>query len=130
MSNNQYIDPGLAEAWAESEAARKARHPNAALKEMLESGASLGDMLSGMNKIYAVVKYGGEIVIANIVGRKIDFMSDREFHKMMANQVFESRRKNNQTQSPLVQLGLSSAIHRARGRLRAGWTSRDFRATC
>jgi hypothetical protein len=88
MSSNEYIDPGLAEAWAESEAARKARHPNAALKDMLERGASLDDLLSAMNKIYAVVRYGGEIVIANIVGRKIDFMSDLDFHKMMANQVF------------------------------------------
>jgi hypothetical protein len=90
MPNQQSIDPGLAEAWAEHEAARKARHPNAALKEMLEKGASLSDLLSAMNKIFAVVRYGDQIVIANIVGKKIDFMSDREFHKMMANQVFRS----------------------------------------
>jgi Family of unknown function (DUF5906) len=90
MSNNQSFDPGLAEAWAESEAAKKARHPNAALKDMLERGAGLDDLLSAMNKIYAVVRYGGEIVIANIVGRKIDFLSDHDFHKMMANQVFRS----------------------------------------
>jgi hypothetical protein len=87
MSN---YDPGLAEAWAQHEEARKARHPNAALKEMLERGASLNDLLSTMNKIYAVVRYGDQIVIANIVGKKIDFMSDREFHKMMANQVLRS----------------------------------------
>jgi hypothetical protein len=85
MSNNPF-DPGIAEAWAEHEAARKARHPNAALKDMLEKGASLSDLRSAMNKIYAVVKYGDQIVIANIVGKKIDFMADREFHKMMANQ--------------------------------------------
>jgi hypothetical protein len=89
MSNDEFIDLGLAEAWAEQEAARKARHPNAALKEMLEQGASLNDLLSAMNKIYAVVRYGDQIVIANIVGKKIDFMSDREFHKMMANQVLQ-----------------------------------------
>src|SRR5271169_1796619 len=90
MSSNESIDPSLAEAWAEHEAARKARHPNTALKEMLEKGASLSDLLSAMNKIFAVVRYGDQIVIANIVGKKIDFMSDREFHKMMANQVFRS----------------------------------------
>jgi Family of unknown function (DUF5906) len=89
MSNNAF-DPNLAEAWAEHEAARKARHPNAALKDMLERGASLDDLLSAMNKIYAVVKYGDDIVIANIVGKKINFMSDREFHKMMANQVLRT----------------------------------------
>jgi hypothetical protein len=81
---------GLAEAWDEHQAAENARHPNAALKEMLERGANLEDLLSAMNKIYAVVRYGDQIVIANIVGKKIDFMSDREFHKMMANQVFRS----------------------------------------
>lgn len=69
MSNNT-LNPGLAEAWAEHEAARKARHPNAALKDTLERGASLDDLLSAMNKIYAVVKYGDDIVIANIVGKK------------------------------------------------------------
>jgi hypothetical protein len=89
MPNNGF-DPGLAAAWAEHEAARKARHPNAALKDMLERGASLDDLLSAMNKIYAVVKYGDQIVIATVVGNKIDFMSDREFHKMMANQVLRS----------------------------------------
>jgi hypothetical protein len=90
MSNHEFSDPGLAEALAEHEAARKARHPNAAFKDMLEGGASLSDLLSAMNKIYAVVKYGDQIVIANIVGKNIDFMSDREFHKMMANQVLRS----------------------------------------
>ena len=86
MSSNESIDLGLQEAWAEHEASRKARHPNAALKDMLEKGASLSDLRSAMNKIYAVVKYGDQIVIANIVGKKIDFMADREFHKMMSNQ--------------------------------------------
>jgi hypothetical protein len=90
MSNQKPIDPGLQEASAEHEAAKKARHPNAALKETLEQGASLSDLLSAMNKIFALVRYGDQFVIANIVGKKIDFMSDREFHKMMANQVFRS----------------------------------------
>ncbi|SHL47317.1 primase-helicase family protein [Bradyrhizobium lablabi] len=87
MSNNAF-DPGLAEAWAEHEAARKARHPNAALKDMLERGASLSDLRSAMNKIFAVVRYGDQILIANIVGKTINFMSDSDFHKMLANQVF------------------------------------------
>jgi hypothetical protein len=84
-------DPfGLVEAWRQHLAAQKARHPNAALKEMLDRGANLGDLLSAMNKIYAVVKYGDQIAIANIVEKRVDFMSDREFHKMMANQVLRS----------------------------------------
>jgi uncharacterized protein DUF5906 len=89
MSDDAF-DPGLAEAWAEHEAARKARHPNAALKDALERGASLDDLLSAMNKIFALVRYGGQTVIANIVGKKIDFMSLSDFHNMMANQVFRS----------------------------------------
>jgi len=87
MSNNGY-DPGLVEGWEEHEAAKKARHPNAALKDKLERGANLSELMSAMNEIYAVVKYGDQIVIATIVGKKIDFMNDREFHKMMTNQVF------------------------------------------
>jgi hypothetical protein len=89
MSDYKF-DSGLAEAWAQHEEARKARHPNAALKEMVERGASLSDLLSAMNKIYAVVRYGDQIVIANIVDKKIDFMSEREFHKMLANQILRS----------------------------------------
>ena len=108
MSNSQLMDPGLVEAWADHEAARKARHPNAALVDMIERGASLDDLLSAMNKIFAVVKYGDQIVIANIVGKKIDFMSDREFHKMMANPNLpvSERQDNDQAQSPLVQLDI------------------------
>src|SRR4029078_9999975 len=87
MSNNEYIDLGLAEAWAEHQAAKKARHPNASLKDMVERGATLPNLLTAMNKIYAVVKYGDQIVIATIVGKKVDFMVEREFHKMLSNQV-------------------------------------------
>lgn len=90
MSDHQFVDPGLAEAAAEQEAARKARHPNAMLKDMLEQGARLDDLLSMMNTIFAVTRYGDQIVIANFAGKNISFMSDREFHKMMANQVFRT----------------------------------------
>jgi hypothetical protein len=89
MSNNEYIDLGLAEAWAEHQAAKKARHPNASLKDMVERGATLPNLLTAMNKIYAVVKYGDQIVIATIVGKKVDFMGEREFHKMLSNQVVQ-----------------------------------------
>ena len=78
-ASNDSIDLGLEEAWAEHEAAKKARHPNAALKDMLEKGAILSDLLSAMNKIYAVVKYGDQIVIANIVGKKIRFYGRQRF---------------------------------------------------
>jgi Family of unknown function (DUF5906) len=80
-----YDSIGLAEAFAEHEARQAARHPNALLKDMSERGARLEDILTAMNKIFAVVKYGDSIVIANIVGKQLSFMSDQEFHKMLAN---------------------------------------------
>ena len=80
-----YDSIGLAEAFAEHKATQAARHPNALLKDMVERGARLGDVLSAMNKIFAVVRYGDSIVIAYVVGKQLSFMSDREFHKMLAN---------------------------------------------
>jgi hypothetical protein len=80
-----YDSIGLAEAFAEHEARQAATHPNALLKDMFERGAQLEDLLSAMNKIFAVVKYGDSIVIANIVGKQLSFISDQEFHKMLAN---------------------------------------------
>jgi hypothetical protein len=85
-----YDSIGLAEAFAEHEATQAARHPNALLKDMFERGAQLEDIQSAMNKIFAVVKYGDSIVIANIVGKQLSFMSDQEFHKMLANMAYEN----------------------------------------
>jgi hypothetical protein len=78
-------DFGLEEASAEHDARQAAKHPNALLKDMFERGEPLGDVLSAMNKIFAVVRYGDSIVIANVVGKQLSFMSDQEFHKMLAN---------------------------------------------
>jgi hypothetical protein len=80
-----YDSIGLAEAFAEHKVRQAARHPNARLKDMVERGAPLNDVLSAMNKIFAVTKYGDSIVIANDVNKQLSFMSDREFHKMLAN---------------------------------------------
>ena len=46
---------GLAEAWAKHLARQKARHPNAALKDMFDRGAGIEDLFSEMNKLLAVV---------------------------------------------------------------------------
>jgi hypothetical protein len=70
-------------------ATQKPKHPNAALKDMVDRGALLSDVLKAMNEIYAVVKYGDHAVIANVIGRHISFMSVPEFHKMLANQRIE-----------------------------------------
>jgi hypothetical protein len=87
-----YDSIGLAEAFAEHEARQAARHPNALLQDMFERGARPQDILSAMNKIFAVVKYGDGIVIANIVAKQLSFMSDQEFHKMLANLAYVNAR--------------------------------------
>ena len=38
-----------------------------------------------MNKTYAVVRYGSQILIASIIGNDINIMKDQDFHKMFAN---------------------------------------------
>jgi hypothetical protein len=83
-----YDSIGLAEAFAEHEARQAAKHPNALLKEMFERGESPDDLLSAMNKIFAVVRYGDSIVIANTIGKQVSFISEQEFHKMLANMTY------------------------------------------
>lgn len=80
-----YDSIGLAEAWAQHLAIEAAKHPNALLKEMFDRGAGVEELLSEMNKLFAVVKYGDGICVANIIGKQLDFMSEQEFHKMLAN---------------------------------------------
>jgi Family of unknown function (DUF5906) len=89
-----YDDLGFEEAWAAHEARKKALHPNAALTEMIDRGAPLDEVLSAMNKIFAVVKYGNSIAIANIVGNTVAFMEVQDFHKMLANQFVLIRRSD------------------------------------
>jgi len=64
---------GLAEAWAEHLARQKARHPNAALKGMFDREAGIEDLLSEMNKVFAVVKYGHGTMLptVRIAGRRL-----------------------------------------------------------
>lgn len=59
-------------------------HPNAELKRMFHD-EPLSDVLVAMNKIFAVVKYGDQILIANIIAKHVEFFGEPEFHKMMAN---------------------------------------------
>jgi hypothetical protein len=85
-----YDSTGLEEAFAEHIARQASRHPNARLKDMFERGARSDEVLSEMNKIFAVVRYGDSIVIANIVGKNLSFISEWEFHKMLANLAYKS----------------------------------------
>jgi Family of unknown function (DUF5906) len=62
-------------------------NPAAALMALRDQGADMKMLLTAINRTYAVVKYGGEIVVASIIGNKIEFMKTDEFHKMFANLV-------------------------------------------
>jgi hypothetical protein len=50
-----------------------------------DQGAGLKTLLAAMNNTYAAVKYGGQIMVASIVGNDIQFMKLHDFHNMFAN---------------------------------------------
>ena len=60
-------------------------NPVAVLRGMLERGYGITGLAVVMNDHYAVVKYGGQIMIASINGNDINFMKVDDFHKMLAN---------------------------------------------
>src|SRR5262249_35031966 len=60
-------------------------NPVAALMTLRDQGADINTLLAAMNQTYAVVKYGGQIVVAVIVNDDITFMKVEDFHKMFAN---------------------------------------------
>jgi Family of unknown function (DUF5906) len=62
-------------------------NPVAALKKLCDEGANIATLLDAMNEAFAVTKYGGEVVIAFLVGKDISFMTVDHFHKMFANLV-------------------------------------------
>jgi hypothetical protein len=61
--------------------------PVSSLRRLRDQGADTNVLLSEMNKTYAVVKYGSKIVVASIVGKDVETMTDDHFHKMFANLV-------------------------------------------
>jgi hypothetical protein len=62
--------------------------PVSALLTLREQDADIGTLLSTMNKTYAVVRYGNDILVANIVGNDVSCMNEQNFHKMLANLEF------------------------------------------
>jgi hypothetical protein len=55
------------------------------LRGMLEQGYNVDALAGTMNNNFAVVKYGGQIMVATIIGDGISFMKVDDFHKMFAN---------------------------------------------
>jgi Family of unknown function (DUF5906) len=60
-------------------------NPVAVLRGMLERGHDINNIAAAMNNNFAVVKYGGQIMVATIIGDDISFMKVDDFHKMLAN---------------------------------------------
>ena len=50
-----------------------------------DQGANINILMAAMNQTYAVVKYGGQIMVAAIIGDDVSFMKVHDFHKMLAN---------------------------------------------
>ena len=67
--------------------------PVVALKKLYRIGADNETMFSVLNKNYAVVKYGSEILVARIMDNDITVMKVHDFHNIFANvRVLEGRR--------------------------------------
>jgi hypothetical protein len=50
-----------------------------------DRGADIKTLLVAMNENYAVVRYGTEILVANIISNEITCMTEQNFHRMFAN---------------------------------------------
>ena len=68
--------------------------PIVALKQMHQQGIDNATMFAVLNEAYAVVKYGGQIVIASTSGDDISFLKVDDFHKMFANLRVQQGRKS------------------------------------
>ena len=62
-------------------------NPVSALMVLRDKGANIKTLLAAMNENFAVVRYGSEILVANIIGDDIKCMNEQNFHRMFANLV-------------------------------------------
>jgi Family of unknown function (DUF5906) len=63
--------------------------PVTALMTLRDQGANIDALLAAMNENYAVVKYGGQTIVATILADDIGFMKVEDFHRMFANLFFD-----------------------------------------
>ncbi len=75
-------------------------NPVAALMTLRDQGADLKQLLAAMNHTFAAVKYGGQVMIANIIGNEIEFMKTDDFHKLFANLVVYEEANDGQQGAP------------------------------
>jgi hypothetical protein len=81
-------------------------NPVERLMELRRHGADMNALLAAMNENYAVVKYGGQTLVATISGGDIGFMKVDDFHRMFANLVvyIEAKGKDGATKKHAVKL--------------------------
>ena len=75
-------------------------NPVAALMTLRDQGADIRQLLAAMNQTFAAVKYGGQILVATIIGNEIEFMKTDDFHKMFANLVVYEEVNDGQQGAP------------------------------
>jgi Family of unknown function (DUF5906) len=68
-------------------------NPVAEVMNLCAPGADISTPLTAMNKTYAVVKYGNQIMIALIIAGEISVMKVEDFHKMFANLLIHKKTK-------------------------------------
>ena len=88
---------------------------------LYKRGADRETLFAALNETYAVVRYGGEVTIACIIGQDIFFMKAEDFHKMYGNIRFQGRKTVYRSEPTLVSVGGSTPVSRSRRRIRAGW---------
>ena len=69
------------------QAKENAINPVSALMALRDKGANIETLLEAMNEHFAVVRYGSEILVANIICDDINCMNEQNFHRMFANLV-------------------------------------------
>jgi hypothetical protein len=60
-------------------------NPVVEIMALHQRSADTNTLLAALNKHYAVVRYGGEVQVASVIGQDIFFMKPQELHKMYGN---------------------------------------------
>ena len=91
--------------------------PVVALMTLYKRGANKQALFAVLNENYAVVRYGGEIVVAILFGNEVIIMKAENFHKMFANVRFQVGIDSVEVSRTLVQMAGSTTVSPSRGRV-------------
>jgi hypothetical protein len=72
-----------------AEAKKQNNLPVAAIRTLYKAGAAAQTLFAELNKTYAVVRYGSDVLIAGITGPEILLMELHDFHKMFGDMRFQ-----------------------------------------